>query len=68
VDHHLQTIAFPAISTGIYGYPFDQASGIAIQTVTDFLKKPGTIREVIFVLFGKQDYETFKVIFTTFEK
>lgn len=68
VDHHLQTIAFPAISTGIFGYPFDQASGIAIQTVTDFLKKPGTIREVIFVLFGKQDYETFKVIFTTFEK
>lgn len=67
-DHHLQTIAFPAISTGIYGYPFDQASGIAIQTVTDFLKKPGTIREVIFVLFGKQDYETFKTIFTTFEK
>lgn len=68
VDHHLQSIAFPAISTGVYGYPFNQASEIAIQTITDFLKKPGTIQEVIFVLFSKHDHERFEDIFNTFEK
>ncbi|MGE5365221.1 MAG: O-acetyl-ADP-ribose deacetylase, partial [Bacteroidota bacterium] len=55
----LKTIAFPAISTGIYGYPFDQASRIAINTVAEFLNENDSIEMVTFVLFGKNDYELF---------
>lgn len=62
-DHDLHSIAFPAISTGVYGFPFDQASKIAIQTVKDFLKTPGSLEEVIFVLYGKSDFEKFQHIF-----
>lgn len=58
-QHGLKTIAFPAISTGIYGYPFDQASRIAINTVYDFLNENDSIEKVTFVLFSRNDYETF---------
>lgn len=58
-QHGLKTIAFPAISTGIYGYPFDQASRIAINTVYDFLNENDSIENVTFVLFSRNDYETF---------
>lgn len=58
-QHGLKTIAFPAISTGVYGYPFDQASRIAINTVYDFLNENDSIDMVTFVLFSRNDYETF---------
>jgi RNA polymerase sigma-70 factor (subfamily 1) len=52
--HGLQTIAFPAISTGVYGYPKEPAAAIAIRTVADSL--PGTsLREVVFCCFGAED-------------
>jgi O-acetyl-ADP-ribose deacetylase (regulator of RNase III) len=59
----LRSIAFPAISTGVYGYPFEAASRIAIRTVDDFLKSPATIEEVVFILYGNRDYEGFRQIF-----
>lgn len=59
----LRSIAFPAISTGVYGYPFEAASRIAIRTADDFLKSPGTIEEVVFILYGNRDYEGFRQIF-----
>lgn len=68
VDHHLQSIAFPAISTGVYGYPFDKASQISISTVRKFLENNDALKEIIFVLFGKTDYERFKEIYATFER
>jgi O-acetyl-ADP-ribose deacetylase (regulator of RNase III) len=46
-------MAFPAISTGIYGYPKDQAAKIAVETVREFLKDNDM--EVIFVTFGDED-------------
>ncbi|TAN20769.1 MAG: O-acetyl-ADP-ribose deacetylase [Chitinophagaceae bacterium] len=67
VDHRLRSIAFPAVSTGVYGYPFDLASRIAITTVGDFLENNHTLKEIIFVLFSKSDYEIFKTIYATFE-
>ena len=48
--HGIKTIAFPAISTGIYGYPLDQATPIALQTVKQFLEQHPEIRLVRFVL------------------
>ncbi len=50
--HALASIAFPAISTGVYGYPLDQASEIAVGTVGDWLAKEGGLARVGFCVFG----------------
>ncbi|MGN1154857.1 MAG: O-acetyl-ADP-ribose deacetylase [Agathobacter sp.] len=53
VDHGIRTIAFPSISTGVYSYPVDKASVIAVKTVKDFCaQNPGKIDIVRFVLFS----------------
>lgn len=49
--HALTSIAFPAISTGIYGYPLEEASKIAIRTVKDMADKLESINKVTFVAF-----------------
>lgn len=59
VDNELQTIAFPNISTGIYGYPKIAASRVAIQAVQDFLENDDYLSEVIFVCFGDVNYELY---------
>ena len=50
------TVAFPAISTGVYRWPVDDAARIAVQAVRD---TPTEVREVIFVLFGQAAYQAF---------
>lgn len=52
-----ETIAFPNISTGVYGYPKELAAKIAFQTVTDFLVKTDQIRQVYFVCFDQENYD-----------
>ena len=56
----LQSISFPSISTGAYGYPVDQAAKVALQTVMAFLKTATSIKEVVFVLFDSRTYEAYK--------
>lgn len=59
VQHDCRSVAFPAISTGVYGYPKDQAAGTSLQTVRDFLleqEKPALVR---FVLFDEGTYGAF---------
>ena len=51
-EHGLVTIAFPAISCGVYGYPVDQAARIALRTVSDLLKDPPQIERVYHVCFN----------------
>ena len=55
----LHNIAFPAISTGIYGYPIDQAAGVALETVVESLRATNVIREARFVLFNQNFYDAF---------
>jgi O-acetyl-ADP-ribose deacetylase (regulator of RNase III) len=53
VQHKLKSIAFPAISTGIYGYPPDEAARVAVKAVADFLAKDRTLDKVVLCCFGQ---------------
>ena len=57
IMHNCDTIAFPNISTGIYGFPKDRAAAIAMKTVLDFLRSDKTIKKVIFVGFDQENFE-----------
>ena len=54
LGNNLTSIAFPAISTGIYGFPADQAATIAVSTVADFIAGDERLGRVIFCCFGEQ--------------
>ena len=61
VKHCCQSIAFPSISTGIYGYPIQQAAPLAIQTVVEFLNENAMpIQLVRFCLFSDADLEVYE--------
>lgn len=60
------TIAFPNISTGIYGYPKKEAAEIALKTVTDFLQKDSIIDKVYFVCFDEENFRFYKDQFEIF--
>jgi O-acetyl-ADP-ribose deacetylase (regulator of RNase III) len=55
-----RTVAFPAISTGVYGYPLESAAEIAIHTTSEELEKHPEIERVIFVLFFDDHLEAFE--------
>jgi O-acetyl-ADP-ribose deacetylase len=57
--HQIQTIAFPAISCGVYGYPIDLAAQVAIETVASFLETDRQILGVSFVCFSDADYDAY---------
>jgi O-acetyl-ADP-ribose deacetylase len=59
-EHKLKTIAFPGISTGIYGFPKDLAALIAIKETERFLIKNNFPEKVIFVTFNNDNYETYR--------
>ena len=56
----IKSIAFPAISTGVYGFPSDLAANIAVKTVKEFLEKDDTIEKIIFVCFDEKTYQHYK--------
>lgn len=58
----LETIAFPAISTGIYGFPRQEAAEIAVKTVRQFLSSPNNLKEVIFCCFSETDYFAYQAL------
>ncbi len=59
VKHRCQSVAFPSLSTGVYGYPIDLAAKTAIATVIDFLRQHDKPKLVRFVLFGPGPYGAF---------
>ena len=59
VEHKIETIAFPNISTGIYHFPKDKAANIAVSTVSKFLDQHDELKQVIFVCFDRENYELY---------
>lgn len=59
VENGVETIAFPNISTGVYGFPKEKAAEIAIRTVIDFLKENDQIKLVFYVCFDQENYEIY---------
>ena len=55
----LASVAFPAISTGIYGYPMDEAAAVSSRAIAEVLRSNPSIREVRLVFFLPQDAEVF---------
>ncbi|HEX3072630.1 MAG TPA: O-acetyl-ADP-ribose deacetylase [Ignavibacteriales bacterium] len=56
-EHNIKSIAFPAISTGIYGFPFERAANIAYKEVKKFLAENPDMEKIIFACFSKSDYD-----------
>jgi len=59
-EHGVRTIAFPAISCGVYGYPLDEAARIAVREVRAFLAHDGRIETVYLVCFGRDVREAYE--------
>ena len=61
-ENNIESIAFPAISCGVYGYPIDQAARIAMMEVADHLYEDDRLKEVLFVCFGDSEYEAYQQV------
>ena len=61
-ENNIKTIAFPSVSTGVYRFPVERASKIAVKEVKDFLEKDSPIEKVIFVCFDDRIYEIYNEI------
>lgn len=59
-DNGAHSIAFPGISTGVYGYPVELAAQVAVEAVNSSLPKLGSIREVIFCCFSASDLAAYQ--------
>jgi O-acetyl-ADP-ribose deacetylase (regulator of RNase III) len=60
VQHGIRTIAFPAVSCGVYGYPIAEACRVAVDTTVEFLDQHPEIQRVIFVLFSAEHLKVYE--------
>ncbi|AEH23420.1 Appr-1-p processing domain protein [Thermodesulfobacterium geofontis OPF15] len=65
LEYNVDSISFPALSTGAYGYPLKDAAQIALKTVIEFLKENKKPKLVRFVLWGEESYKTFEEVLNT---
>ena len=59
-ENNVKNIAFPSISTGVYSFPVERASKIAVREVEAFLEKNSSIEKIIFVCFDDKTYDVYK--------
>jgi len=59
-ENNLKSIAFPAISTGIFGFPIKRCADIMLKTTIDYLKSQTDLQRVVFCLFGQESYQVFE--------
>ena len=62
VDNKFESLAFPCISTGVYGYPKEKAAEIAVKICSEELQKNSYMLKVIFCCFGKDNYDIYQRI------
>jgi len=60
LEHELKTIAFPAISCGVYGYPLEQAVAIAVRECAEFVAQHGNIEKIIFACFDRATLDAYR--------
>lgn len=60
-EHNLMAISFPSISTGVYRYPLEEAAGIALRTISEYMKKTSSLEKVVFVLFDDRSLEAYQL-------
>jgi len=65
-EHRINSIAFPCISTGIYGFPFERACGIALSEIFRALDEGSRIKQVYCVCFSDEDFESYQRMLSTF--
>jgi len=58
-EEAIKSISFPAISTGVFGFPIQRCAEIMLQTAIDYLKGETSLERVVFCLFGQDSYEVF---------
>jgi O-acetyl-ADP-ribose deacetylase (regulator of RNase III) len=59
-EHGVTSIAFPAISTGVYGYPIEQAAAVAVDVVREAVAQPTCVELVWFVCFSERDWRVYR--------
>ena len=63
VEKGIRTLAFPSISTGVYGYPVEKAARVAVAAVKNFLKEnPGKLELVLWVLFDERTKQAYDAV------
>ena len=60
-DNGLHSVAFPAISTGIFGFPLDRCARIMVGATVEFLQAPSGLTSVVFCLFSADAFEVFQM-------
>ncbi|HBS06910.1 MAG TPA: O-acetyl-ADP-ribose deacetylase [Leptospiraceae bacterium] len=58
--HGLRSIAFPSISTGVYGYPLEEAAAVAVRTVRNAINKASTLEKVIFCCYDHRAFNVYR--------
>ncbi len=67
-EHSVRSVAFPSISTGVYGFPVDRAAPIAISTCLEVLKDTDWLKELVFVCFDERTLRTYEQAYTSLKK
>jgi O-acetyl-ADP-ribose deacetylase (regulator of RNase III) len=62
-ENNVETISFPCISTGMFGFPFERAARIALRTVKQFTQEQGCVKEIRFVTYSRSDSEVYQTLF-----
>src|SRR5579864_8819196 len=58
--HQVKSIAFPSLSTGVYGYPLELAAPVALRTIINHIQKPTSLERVMVVLYGQEAFLVFE--------